>query len=677
MKKDIPTPEIISNLLTENWQLRWQALEKCSQLQLSVRDYARTSEEYQAVQRLGKQLARTLNGPNDHNLQLVMTAAYFLGGNNFILHIFHQLGIDYSDEFYPGLSKIERELRNNTGKFSFYDYFLTLMRTRTAVESTTAIAATLAINLFPAAKALQLIITIPSPALRSLNLELLRQTHPQHNFNDFIFAGKYTLLQKYPELIQLLVPPLSHEQTRNCNAVTTSQLLQTEELTPALADAIGRLKLNECLPLLEKFADKNLAVTIIKAQLGDRNSCEILLTESNSWRRKKRLSALPGLAFIATSTAANVLWQRAAKGDHNERRLALTALAGNTHPHSLAFLILALKKAKTNSERRFLLTILKHHSQAHPNITTANLLGQWHEQEELYPELLETLAVFGYGDHWEKIVCSYKPPLQRHQQDISLFMARFADHPAINKALPTFLDNCDWSFSFQLLTVLQQFFTGNDFKLLLSLLEKYETGRELTIQEKLTQSGEISDFQAALNDFLNTNKNIADKMIRRFISELTEGSLPPDRELRSDFTKQPHELQKLCLGTENNAANRPQASWPLLHILRLLNNTSLAGGNALAAVINRTRKYNGYLRRRLTDILSSIIDNDPKFQHSDGINDLKSALNFIRQRPHYEEFRTKIIRQITIISRNAKEIKIDSGTPQNHSLRVFSVKRLN
>ena len=82
MKKDIPTSKIINDLLTENWQLRWQALEKCSQLQLSVRDYARTSEKYQAVQRLAKQLARTLNGPNDHNLQLVMTAAYFHGGNN-------------------------------------------------------------------------------------------------------------------------------------------------------------------------------------------------------------------------------------------------------------------------------------------------------------------------------------------------------------------------------------------------------------------------------------------------------------------------------------------------------------------------------------------------------------------------------------------------------------------
>ncbi|MCK5916149.1 MAG: hypothetical protein KAG92_08415, partial [Deltaproteobacteria bacterium] len=167
MKTVIPAPEIIDDLLTENWELRWQVLEIFYRVQSGVRNHARTSKERQEVSRLGKKLSSTLNGPNDRNLQLIMTAAYFLGNNDFIFKIFSHLGVDDDDDFYPGLSKIKRELNKIGGKLDFFDYFLALISSQTGVERTTAIATTLAINLFSPEKALELIITTPSPEVRS------------------------------------------------------------------------------------------------------------------------------------------------------------------------------------------------------------------------------------------------------------------------------------------------------------------------------------------------------------------------------------------------------------------------------------------------------------------------------------------------------------------------------
>jgi len=677
MKRDLPSLEIISDLLTENWELRWQVFEIFSQVRLSVRNHARTSKEYQAVRRLGKRLARTLNGASDHNLYLVITAAYYLGGNHFLFHIFHHLGLDDSDEFYPELCKIKQKLGNESGQLSFYDYFMTLLKAQTAVESTTAIAATLAINLFSADKALPLILAIPNPEQRFLHLELLCQAHPQLNFNDFIFADNFTRLKKYPELIHIIKPTLNRDQTSICNTTISAQLSQADALTPTMTATIGRLQLQECLPRLTGFADKNLAITISRARLGDLASQKLLLSSSSSWRRKKRLAALSGLAFVENSAAIKILQQRVNLGDRHERRIALTALADNSQPQALECLVLALQKSQTDSERSFLLNLLKNHPLARPNAATANLIAQWHDQEELYPELLKALAVFGYGDQWEEVLNSYKPPLQQRQQEIALFMARFAERPAVYKILLSFLDDHNWDFSFQLLTVLQNFFTGNEFGLLLNLLEKFEKKREPTIREKLTQDAETPEFTAALTNFLNTSPDIATSIINKFTTELMEGSLPSNKKLSAGFTEQPDAIQKLCLGTNDNAAARPQASRPLLHILRLLHRTPLTGGNALVAVINRTRQYNGYLLHLISDILILIIDNDLKFQHTNTINDLKQALDFIRQRPHYDELRSKLLQQIATISRQAKDLKIDCGGTYNRSLRVLSVKHLN
>ncbi len=677
MKTVIPSPEIINDLLTMNWELRWQVFELFYRVQLCTRHHAPASAEYQKLSQLEKKLLKTLASPHDQNLKLIMTAAYFLSGNSSIFNLFRHLGIDDSDEFYPKLSIIKRDIIRGGGESSLFDYFFYLTNAAAGVERTTAIAATLAIKLFSPEKALQLIIVIADPELRLSNLQFLHETWPEYRFNDLIFADDYSLLKQFPELIRFIRPPLEPEQTDKCSENTISLLAKKTTLEPAIAAAINRLRLSECRSRLKEFDDNDYIITTLLAQMGDSESQASLLTAGNSWHRKHRLTAIPGIAFNNSREAVTLLHKRALKGDRQERHLAWGALGHNHHPQALSFLIIALQKAASNSDRKLLLVLLAGHPRAGPDPTTANQLSRWHNQDDLYPELLEALTTFGYGEDWKSIIQTYKPPLLHcYQQKTALFMTRFADRPVIREILVKLLDDVDWCFSFKLLHRLQPNFTAKEFNPLLQLLENYEKNRDLTIQERLSKGDDLASFSAALSDFLNHNQETANSIINSFISELIENQLPPEDELHKDFNQEPDDLKKLLLNHEDISVTDLRNHLPRLHFIRILKKTELDGCCNLATVVHRTRKYNGYLCRTITALLLAIINNDPEFKKIDALPDLKKTIEYIRQRPHYETLREKALQRIGEISRKAKDLKIYSETTQSRSLRVISSKKI-
>jgi len=678
MKTVIPSPEIISDLLTENWELRWPVLELFYRIQLSISHHAPASAEHQKLSQLEKKLLQTISGPNDQNLKLIMTAAYFLSGSSSIFNLFRHLGIDDSDEFYPNLSIIKRDIIRNGGESSFFDYFFYLTSAAAGVERTTAIAATLAIRLFSPEKALQLIIVIADPELCSSNLQFLHETWPEYRFNDLIFADDYSLLKQFPELIRFIIPPLDPKQTDKCSENTISLLAKKTTLEPAIAAAIYRLRLSECRSRLKDFNDKDYIVTTLSAQMGDPESEARLLTAGNSWHRKHRLAAIPGIAFNNSREAVTLLNKRALKGDRHERHLAWAALGHNHHPQALSFLIIALQKTESNSDRKLLLELLAGHPQAGPDPTTANRLSRWHHQDELYPELLEALANFGYGEKWKSIIQTYKPPLlHRCQQKTALFMTRFADRPVIRAILVKLLDDIDWCFSFKLLHRLRPYFTAKEFNLLLHRLENYEKNRHLTIKERLIKGNDLISFSAALADFLNHNQATANSIINLFTSELIENQLPPEEKLHEDFNKEPDDLKKLLLDREDiSVTDLLRSHLPRLHFIRILKKTELDGCCSLATVVHRTRKYNGYLCQAITALLIAIINDDPEFKKIDALPNLKETIEYIRQRPHSETLREKTLQRIAEISRKAKDLRIYSDATQSHSLRVISSRKL-
>ena len=672
----MPALEIIDDLLTENWQLRWQVLETFHRAQLKIRNHAQNSREHQEFLRLGKKLAACLNQPSDRNLHLILTAAYFLGGNHFIFLIFPQLGIDDSDDFYPGLTKLKKALVNEEPNLSFYDYFHSLFSSSKAIERTTAIAAALAIRLFSPEKALPLLIDIPHPEPRSAAFDLYQEAYPEYSFNHYLLADGLEILRGQPELLRFITPPLTADQVEECAALVCFMFTDSPDNQTTAIQAIGRLKLDQCLPLLHELKEDNLEAAAVHAQLGDEYGYRDLLKAGKSWRRKKRIAALPGLAFCKSFDALEVLKKRVAKGDLDERRLALIALGQNQHPETLPFLIATLEQESRNEERRLLLTLLARHPNSTFDPLTANLLAQWHDNNNLYPELLEALAAFGYGDKWEKIINSFSPPLLLpHHQKIALFMTRFADRPTIRKTLLALLIDIDWTFSFRLLILLQPSLNGNDLKTLLILLQECEEARELTIQERLSKGNDISRFNEALCEFLNLNPAQTERILSNFMAELMEGNLPQKDELAVRFQLQPADLKKLILGAGEFSSTLPEPGLPLLHILRILSGINLNGSSCLAAVINRTRRYGGFFQQTISTSISTMIDHDHNLQETQALPDLHAIINFLRQRPHYNKLRQKILQHIAKITRNAKDLLICLNPAHDRDLRIINIRR--
>lgn len=676
MKQNLPNPEIINDLLTENWQLRWQVIEIFHRVRMQIRNHAQISYEQKEVLRLGKKLAACLNGPNDRNLHLIMTAAYFLGGNHFLFLIFQHLGIDDSDDFYPALSNLKKALNNEERNLTFFDYFHSLLSSSEAVERTTAIAATIAIKLFSPQKTMCLLTAIPNQAPRLTALDLFAEAHPNQFFNDYLLNKQLRVLRRQPELLRFIAPPLSPDQSKECSTLVKYLFSNDSDNKTTAIRAIGRLKLYCCRPLLHQLEENDLEVATAYAQLGDECGCYKLLAAGKSWRHKKREAALPALTFCNSPEALTILKNRATKGDRDERRQALIALGRNQHPEALASLMTFFEQESRNSERRLILTLLSQHPNATPDPKTANLLARWHDDKNLYPELLKALAVFGYGDKWEKIITELKTPLlQHHHQKIVLFMSRFADHPPIKKKLLELLSDIDWTFSYRLLILLQPHLNGDDLGVLLILLQECEEIRELTIQERLTKGDDISNFNDALCEFLNSNPIQADETLSCFIIGLMEGSLPTNNELATRFQQQPPELKKLLLGTSELSANLPEADLPLLHIRQFLSEITLDGSNCLTAIINRTRKYGGFFQPVINTTISAIIDRDHDLQNTKALPALQTVINFIRQRPGYDELRQKILHHIAKTTRKAKDLRIYHTANHNRDLRILNIKR--
>ncbi|MCK5679486.1 HEAT repeat domain-containing protein, partial [bacterium] len=551
--------------------LRWQVLEIFHQVRSSIRNHAQISREQKEVLRLGKKLAACLNGPSDRNLHLVMTAAYFLGGNHFLFLIFKHLGIDDSDDFYPNLSKLKKALTSEESNLTFFDYFHSILSSVETVERTTAIATAIAIRLFSPAKSLQLLISIPHSEPRQIAFNLFQEAYPEHFFNNYLLANQLERLQEQPELLRFITAPLNTIQTEECTALVKFLLTCGPSNITTAIQAIGHLKLDTCRPLLHTLKDDHLEASVALAQLGDESGCRELSTGGNSWRRNRRVAALPGLAFCNSLEALAVLKKRVAKGDRNERRMALIALGRNQHPEALPSLITILEQSSQNDERRLILTLMGRHPNAAIDPKTANLLAQWYDDSSLYPELLEALNVFGYGDKWEKILTKFSPPLSLpHHQKIALFMTRFCERPIIKKKLLELLFDIDWTFSFRLLVLLQPHFTEQDLGTLLNLLQEREEIRKLTIQERLTKGADISNFNDSLCNFFNLNPIQAETALSLFTTDLMDGSLPTNDELKISFQRQPLELKKLFLESSEFSTSLPEAELPLLHIIQLL-----------------------------------------------------------------------------------------------------------
>ncbi|MBN2808828.1 MAG: hypothetical protein JXR80_04975 [Deltaproteobacteria bacterium] len=675
MRQSVPTSDIINDLLAENWQLRWQVLTIFYQTQIMLRDFARSSREYKQASALCSEMAGRLNGPSDVNLNLVLTAAWFLGGSSFLLLALEKIGVTDPETGDQETILLKKPLISNNSKISFFDYFHSLLRRNKAVDATTATAG----RIFPPEICLTLLCAIAEAEPRRRGLALLRNHYPKVFFNELLLGDKLSLLQEKPELLDFIAPPLSSAAEIIITEMVSELLHADNPARDVAVAAAGRLKLEKCRPQLRKLLDISPFAAGALARLGDEEGCRKLLKAGKSWRRKIRTAVLADLAGCNDPAALDLLENRARQGSLDEKKEALAALGERRSPEALRTICALLKQTSRTDELNLLLQTLSGTPWPGESRAAANQLARLAENLELYPKLLQALAALEYGEEWGDILDKIKSPvLKPHYREIALFMTRFAEQPKIRQRLIALTRDIDWSFSYRLLNLLTPELKRTDIPQLLTLLDDREEGRALTIKERLTKGQDLERLPEALAEFFGIHPEIANLTIDRLLTAVICGNQPTSEELFAILARQPSGLSELLLGYPPGSDYKADAEqyFPLLMATHWLAQIEVDGSDCFAIVIHRTRRYSGFFRQSIIAALNLLLDRKNELDNFDCLPVLNRIIDFIRGRPHYEALREKLLLRITRITRNCRELKVYNEASQTRELRIFKVKKL-
>ncbi len=673
MRDLIPSSAIIDDLLAENWELRWQVLKSLQQTQLILQDYAHSSREYKKAQALCREMAGRLNGASDVNLHLVLAAAWFLGGSHFLLVALDTVVADDPETHNDEIIKLKKLLSRNFSETSFFDYFQSLLNRDQAVDAEMATA----IRIFPPELTLQLILNLHKPEIQINALTLLKKQYPKTFFNDLLLKDGCTQIKEKPELLEFIGPPLEADPKSEIDNFVANLLTTNSPAIEIAIQAAGRLQLQGCKPHLKLLINEIPAAASALARLQDPAGCQKLIESGKSWRRKKREAALPYLAWCKTTDAIELLQKRALQGKLEERQLALKALSNMRTPEALQALHNLLIKTNKEKELKLILQALSGPAWSGENRITADLLSQWSDQIELYPQILQALAALNYSDKWTKILQQTKSPvLQPHYREIALFMCRHANHYDIRRQLLTLINDIDWSFSYRLLNLLAPQFKSSDINILLTLLKERDEKRELTIKERLTKGQDLEKVFAALAEFFQQHPEIADLTIRKIVTLAITGTAPTQARLFDSLMQQPSELVELILNQSESQKSSDPRDFHLLLTLHLLAEIEVDGSDCFAIVVHRTRRYSGFYRETIIAIIERLLETDGELDNTDSLAPLNQIIDTIRGQPYFSELRERILNRINRITRNSCELLVFNEASHTRELRILKVKKL-
>ncbi len=678
MRQLLPTSESINDLLAENWELRWRVFEVFYRTRLILYDFSRSSQEYRQARELCRELAGRLNGPSDVNLHLVLNAAWFLGGSHFLLLVLEKIGVDDPETGDAETLRCKKPLNANQPDASFYDYFHSLLRRGKALDAT----AETAIRIFPPEHGLNLVCAIPESESRCSAIRLLRHHYPGVFFNQLLLQEEPERLEKFPELVEFISPPVpAGEEERLKNLITP--LLEAHDLRLDLAlQATARLELRSLAKQLDKLPD-DLLTLATKARLGDRESCRKLLKSATSWRRGKRTQALSRLGACRRQPEVfELLQERLRKGSQEERRIVLDTLADEPDRQVLGLLLERLEQSWDHDESRLLLRTISAHPWPDLPVNEAreiaDRLAELADSIELYPELTAAAARFPCSEKWKEFLLSRvkSPILKPHYREIALFMTRFADQEAIRRHLSKLLLDVDWSFSYRLLSLLAPVFTSADVPLLLGLLKDREEHRELTIKERLTRGRDLEQLPEALAEFFQQQPSIARQVVEKLLTGVVTGAFNTPEKLFAELRREPAELAELLLGSAGENQTAETVSLPRLLVWHLLSAIKVDGSDCFALVVHRTRRYDGYFRHRISAVLNRLLEQENELQDPGNLPILRLIIDFIRGRSEFDELRRKLLDRVALVTRRCRELKVFSEASQTRDLMVFKIRKL-
>ncbi|MCK5681949.1 HEAT repeat domain-containing protein [bacterium] len=673
MRELVPSPDIIDDLLAENWELRWRVLNLLQQTQVILQNYARSSREYKQAQTLCLKMAGRLNGASDINLHLILAAAWFLGGSHFLLLALEKIGVDDPEGNHSEINKLKKPLSGNHPEASFFNYFHSLLSRNQAVDAATATA----IRIFPPELTLNLLLSIPEPDTRLSALTQFKKQYPDTFFNDLLLKDDFALVKKRPELLDLIGLPIEPDLKTQIDEFVTNLLTTSSPTTEAAARAAGRLQLSGCKANLISLIDEIPAAAGALARLQDTNGYQKLLQAGKSWRRKKRAAALEDLAWCQTAEAIELLQKRALQGNLEERQKALAALGHMRTPEALQALYRIMAKTDKEKELHSVFHALAGPKWPGENRTIADSLSQWSEKIELYPQILQALAALGDSDKWVEILKKTSSPvLKPHYRELALFMCRHADRYEIRHHILTLINDIDWSFSYRLLNLISPQLKSSDIGTLLDLLKDRDEKRKLTIKERLTKGQDLEKMSAALAEFFQQHPEISNLTIKKMVTHAIMATAPSQTELFTSLQQQPTELVKLMLSPGNSQSTSDPRDFPLLLTMHLLSEIEVDGSDCFALVVHRTRRYSGFFREAITAIFDRLLETEGELDQTENLPILNQIIYSIRGQSHFSSLRDKVLKRISQITRNSRELLVFNEASQTRELRILKVRKL-
>jgi len=674
---NIPTPEIIDDLLIDNWELRWQVLDIFYQTRAKVRNFAKSSPYHRAIAKLCKHTINNLQSENDLNLHLIILAVYLLGGMENIFQLLDKLDIANIPKDTAPLLSLQKKILRGNQTHTFSDYFLFLYKEGLYWDSTMI----LSLKIFEAEELLELFCSIDSRENQMLAFKQLQQEFPQTDFNKALTANNLQLINKNPQLLVFLQLPMEPTIFKQVESMVLANLNNHEYLEVTM-EACANLKLSVAIPqIAELLTDQNLhlSATATLGKLGSTIVLHPLLSAGRSFFGGGKIEAANLLGNYHDQQAIDCLKKLSTSRNKKIRKVTLHSLACTGQIQALTILVDYLIKAPAKEKKTLLGTIAHKHWPYIPEKLVEKVIPLVGDSY-LAPEIFEALTTMGHGHlllpQFKKLTIPLKT---EHHKAFCLFLAKYADIPAIKNALLPHLEHPDWGFSYQLLHGLRDHFSIRNFPTLFTLLQLRESYKPLTIKERLELGKGDDDFIPAMCNYLNLHPRVAQQLLFTLNNHLLTGKPPiKRRELEDIFSGHAVGLRQLI--TEHPFEHQevsPEELYVLLLFSTYLDKITVDGVSCFTIVVNKTRKYSGFFSETIWSIILKILQSERTSTDTALLPYLDQLLEILRGRKEVDELRAIALSIKQWIFSSSRDLAVFIESNRYRDLQVFKVKKVH
>ncbi|MBN2332193.1 MAG: hypothetical protein JXO49_00705 [Deltaproteobacteria bacterium] len=673
----IPTAEIITDLLIDNWELRWQVLDIFHQTKSRVKNFSQTSPYHRSIAKLCHQIISNLQSENDQNLHTITLAVYFLGGMEQVFRLLKKLDLEAPPLAHEEFKTLQAKILKGNREHTIYDYFLLLFGTGDFPDS----ALSLSIRFFTSDELVSLFCAISSPVQQALAFDLLMQRYPGTNLNHVLTDNNLALLTSNPRLLPHLKLPLEQDLLATATDMAL-ELFRRQQHLEAAVGACVQLQITSAIPQISALVnDKEMRPIALAAlgRLGSEEYLGTLVAAGRSFFSSKKTEAANLLGAYQGQQAIECLKKLANSRNRKIREYALASLEQTGHPQALSAMVSRFSSAATKEKKQILAIIAR---TRWPNIpeSQGERIAAQATDSALAPELFQALEAIGHGALLLETLQTFQQPLKTgHQKTMCLFLGQYAAKSAIRKALLAHLFHPDWGFSYHLLCRMQSHLTIREFPALFQLLELRESHKPLTIKERLELGKGDDEFIPAMCRYLNQHPPIAEQLLFALTNHILTRKPPlKQHELTTIFAGQEKGLQRLVSESPFEMTEVPPENlYILLLFCRYLDEITVDGASCFALVVNLTRRYSGFFSQHIWSIIYAILQAERTTTDTALLPYLDQLLEVLRGRDGVIELRTMALTIKKRIFSMSRDLVVFIESSRYRDLQIFKVEKIH